>query len=307
MTPFLAIDWGTTNLRGWRIAVTGEVADAIDFPFGVARLGPGGARSCFEQEVRPRLDPAGKLPTLMCGMAGSTLGVRIAPYVRCPASVSAVVSQLAHVEGAAPAIRIVPGLRTVGVTGASDVMRGEETQVFGWLSREADHGSGVHILCHPGTHSKWIVVTDGAITAFITAMTGELYDVLSRHSILAQTEGASDHTAFLEGVAAAGDGGALLARLFSARARIVADGADAGGALSYLSGLLIGSEIAALPSLIGAAPGSQIQVVGSERLRAAYASALGCLGWKTQLHDGERASIAGLIALVRAGALDGDD
>jgi 2-dehydro-3-deoxygalactonokinase len=307
MKPFLAIDWGTSNLRGWRIGAAGDVAAEVEAPLGVARLPPGGAEACFEKDVRPRLDPDGELPVLICGMAGSTLGWQTAPYVSCPADMSAVLSGLVRVEGTARRIKIVPGLKTRGLTRASDVMRGEETQVFGWMSQERDRACGIHVVCHPGTHTKWIMVADAGIDTFVTAMTGELFDVLSRHSILASREEGRDQASFLEGVAAAGDGGALAARLFSARARIVADGADPRSALSYLSGLLVGAEIAALPSLLGAAPGSQIQVIGSARLQTAYTSALKAFGWTSGACDGDSASIAGLIALVRAGALDGDD
>ncbi len=76
-------------------------------------------------------------------------------------------------------MRIIPGLRCAGLTGAPDVMRGEETQVLGWLAQHPDRQQGRHLVCHPGTHAKWVVVEDGRIVRFVTAMTGEMFAVLS--------------------------------------------------------------------------------------------------------------------------------
>ncbi len=304
MTAFLAIDWGTTNLRGWRIGSGGEIETETDLPLGVARLPPGGARECFETQVRPQLDPERRLPALMCGMAGSNIGWRAAPYAACPADLKALLARLISIEGETPLVRIVPGLRTDGIARAPDVMRGEETQVFGWAALNPARSRGTHIICHPGTHSKWVTVEDGVITAFVTAMTGELFDVLSRHSILAGGYVSDDEAAFAAGLAAAGDGDALAARLFSARARIVAGGADPETAPSYLSGLLIGAEIAAAPQLVGAVRDADIHVVGSPTLRDAYVRALQASGWTCTQCDGEAASVAGLKALVAGGALE---
>ncbi len=304
MTAFLAIDWGTSNLRGWRIGKAGEVEAEVDLPLGVARLPKGSARACFEQKVRTELDPDARLPTLMCGMVGSNIGWQAAPYVSCPADLAALLGSLIQVNSDGPPVRIVPGLRTDGIARSPDVMRGEETQVFGWLALGPGRQRGLHVICHPGTHSKWIAVEDGAITTFVTSMTGELFDLLSRHSILAGGGTADDADAFSAGLAAAGDGGALAARLFSARGRIVAGGANPETAPSYLSGLLIGAEIASTPQLAGALRETEIHVVGSRALRTAYVRALEGFGWTCAQCDGEEASIAGLKALVVAGAFE---
>src|SRR5438477_4894503 len=123
-------------------------------------------------------------------------------------------------------------------------MRGEETQILGWLALNPERRDGRHVLCHPGTHAKWVLIEDGRIVRFVTAMTGELFAVLSQHSVLKTDAPADDDAAFDLGLAAADGGGALAARLFTARARVVGGDAPASSTPSYLSGLLIGAEVA---------------------------------------------------------------
>ena len=296
MIPFLAVDWGTTNVRAWRVAADGRVEDETLLPLGVSRLKPGDAPRVFEERVRGVIDAVG-WPVLMCGMIGSTLGWTVAPYVDCPAGLSDLVGALAEV---APGVRIVPGVRCDGPFGASDVMRGEETQILGWAAESALEGR--RLVCHPGTHPKWAVVENGRLVRFVTAMSGELFEVLRKHSVLATDASPDDEAAFDLGVAAAGDGSALAARLFSVRTRVVADGADAATSAAYLSGLLIGGEVAALPPLVEAENGS-VTLIGDSRLCRWYGRALGSRGVETSTVDGEAAVLMGLKALVQAGAL----
>lgn len=296
MTPFLACDWGTTNLRAWRVGAGGEVEAEETYPCGVGRLEPGRAAAVFREQVRPALAAEG-LPALMCGMIGSTLGWAVAPYVACPAGLEDLAAALTEV---APGVRIVPGARTAGAFGASDVMRGEETQILGWAAAHAP--SGRHVICHPGTHPKWAVVEDGRLVRFATAMSGELFDLLRRHSVLKTEAAAEDEAAFDAGAAAAGDGGALAGRLFSVRARVVADGADPESSASYLSGLLIGAEVAALPAHVGAEGYGEVVLIGAPRLCRWYARALAARGMRTTTVDGEDAALLGLTALARTGA-----
>jgi 2-dehydro-3-deoxygalactonokinase len=176
-------------------------------------------------------------------------------------------------------------------------MRGEETQVVGWIARAEERRRGRWIVCHPGTHAKWIEILDGRVTRFVTAMTGELFAVLSRHSVLKTDAPADDAAAFDEGVAAAGDGGALASRLFTVRARVVSDRKPEASSASYLSGLLIGAEAASAPALLGVAPDTPVALVGEPGLCRWYARALG--DRPHTLHDGDKAALAGLRALHR--------
>ena len=284
-------DWGTTNLRAWVVAQDGVVLNRADFPLGVSALAPGEAAERFETEVRPTLGAA-DLPAMLCGMIGSTLGWVTAPYLDCPTSLTGLARALVT---AAPNVKILPGLACQGLAGP-DVMRGEETQILGWLAADAAHRRGRHVLCLPGTHAKWVEVEDGNILRFVTAMTGELFAVLTRHSILRTEAPADDPAAFDEGVKAAGDGSALSARLFSARSRIVTGLAPASAAASYLSGMLIGSEVASLSPLFSGGP---VALIGDAGLCRAYQNALKIAGRPSSRTDGDTAVLAGLTSLWR--------
>ena len=201
-------------------------------------------------------------------------------------------------DGDAP-VWIVPGLRGPGLTGAPDFMRGEETQVLGWLRTTSRGGRQAVLL--PGTHAKWVGLEDQRLVRVITFMTGELYAVLSGHSVLRSDAVVDDEAAFDEGLAAAGDGGALAARLFSTRTRVVAGGSPAESTASYLSGLLIGAEVAAAPPLAGLDADEPVVLLGDPGLCRWYARALTRAGRDFENFDGDRAVLAGLIALWRAG------
>jgi 2-dehydro-3-deoxygalactonokinase len=296
----LACDWGTTNLRAWTLSDAGEVLASRDFELGVSRLQPGEAASRFQSEVRPALGALG-LPAVLCGMVGSNLGWTVAPYLDCPVGLEGLTSGLVTPPMAEGWVRIAPGVRGEGLDRAGDVMRGEETQLFGWLALNPERTRGRHLVCHPGTHAKWMVVEDGRLTHFLTAMTGELFAVLRKHSVLKSEAEPDDAAAFAEGLAAAGDGGALAARLFTARARVVGKGKPAESTSSYLSGLLVGAEVASMPGLLGAGPETTVSVLGDAVLCKLYSQALQARGLACETFDGEAAAVAGLFALYRKG------
>lgn len=292
----LACDWGTTRLRAWRLAEDGQVLAERTFELGVSRLSPGEAERRFEEQVRPALD-AERLPAVLCGMVGSELGWRPAGYVDCPAGLEQLAAAMLEVRGGAAPVRIVPGLKGPGLTGGADVMRGEETQVFGWLSAEPARSRGRRLICHPGTHAKWILVEDGRVVRFVSFMTGELFAVLRAHSVLKSDAPVDDEAAFDEGVVAAGDGGALAARLFSARSRIAALGKAPASSPSYLSGLLIGAEVAAAPAALGCAEATEATLLGDASLCRWYRRVLARRGVEVEQGDGGEAVRAGLLAL----------
>lgn len=240
MRAMIGIDWGTSNLRAMRFDADGAVIDRRERPWGIRRLPGGGFQAAFDDVL------AGwpLLPTYACGMVGSRQGWLEVPYAGCPAGIDALVAGTTRLDlGNGHRMAIVPGVRDQA---GPDVMRGEETQVMGALAIHPEwHALSRLIL--PGTHSKWVDVSDGRIAGFHTLMTGELYAVLSRHSILAASmpaEPAQDDAAFDAGVRAArasGNAGALTC-LFSART-LQLEGQLAPEAVpGYLSGLLIGEE-----------------------------------------------------------------
>lgn len=293
----LACDWGTTNLRAWTLDADGEVVQDRDFALGVSRLAPGEAERRFHAEVRPAFG-AETLPAILCGMIGSNLGWTVAPYADCPAGVDELAAALKTVEAR---VRIVPGVRGPGLTGGVDVMRGEETQLIGWLAQNPARRRGRQVVCHPGTHAKWMLVEDGRLVRFVTVMTGELFAVLGQHSVLKSDAPADDEAAFAEGLAAAGDGDGLAARLFTARARVAGEGKPMASTPSYLSGLLIGAEAASAPRLLSC-EGAPVALLGDGALCARYRRALDARGVQSETYDGEAAAIAGLFALHQTGA-----
>lgn len=291
---FLACDWGTTHLRAWVLDRDGNVQVRRKFPFGVSTIGPGEAEKMFQDQVRPAMD-AEDLPALLCGMIGSTLGWTVVPYLTCPATLSDIAAGIIRVSRAPPAW-IVPGLLAEGIDKAPDVMRGEETQIVGWIVTEGSSVHAEHLICHPGTHSKWVVVAGGSIVRFVTAMTGELFELLRKHSVLRGAPTPYDDTSFDEGVLAAGNGNALAARLFTTRARTVT-GSGVRSPESYLSGVLIGAEVASTPSALGFTQ-ANVTLIGDRKLCHLYERVLSRVGDKPRFVDGEDAALAGLTALA---------
>lgn len=298
---FLAADWGTTNLRAWVIGQDGAVLAERRFPWGVGRLARGEAEERLNDTIRPELD-AQELPAVLCGMIGSTLGMIEVPYVDCPAGIDEVAARLAPVPGQSPEARIAPGLRCRRLNGDPDVMRGEETKVLGWIAQDAARGQGRHVLLMPGTHNKWVLIEDGAVRRFVTCMSGELFELVTHHGVLkAEESSPDDPEAFAVGVSRGAEPGALAAKLFSARSRVVGGDMARRAARSYISGLLIGDEVSTLPALLGVEAGQQIGLLGDDALCRYYASALDQLGVTAASHDGDEAVISGLKALYDRG------
>lgn len=293
---FLAADWGTSNLRAWRLGADGEVKAVQRLPWGVAGLEPGEAARRLKDELRPALGAEG-LPAVLCGMVGSKMGIAEARYADCPAGAADVAQRLLQVDDDT---FIAPGLRCVRPDGYPDVIRGEETKVLGWLRLDPKRMQGEHVLCLPGTHGKWVRVKDGRIHHFMTCMSGELFALLSEKSVLKPGASPSDPASFDEGLRFGAAEGPLASRLFTVRARMVGAGLEGGKAASFLSGLLIGDEVARLPQLLGLKDGSTIGLMGETGLCDLYAPALAGRGLKVELAEAEQAVIAGLAALKSA-------
>lgn len=291
---WVALDWGTSSLRGARLSPRGDVLEERSLARGVLSV-PAGQ---FPQVMQECFGDWARGPSTLCliaGMAGSRQGWQEAPYLACPTDLQSLDERLVWVADAPPGWRValVPGL-SCHQDGLPDVMRGEEVQVLG-AQALADVQDGVFVL--PGTHSKWVRVEAGRVQGFQTWMTGEFFALLSRHSILSRTlptDPAHDAAAFAEGVHRARRGPHLLNLAFSTRTLALTGQRSEVGLHSYLSGLLIGEELRAQGDRLP----EEVLLIGAEALTERYAQALRLLGVASRCFD-SRATWAGLQAIAQ--------
>ena len=266
----VAVDWGTSSLRGALVESDGRVLEERAFARGILTVEKNGFLEVFESCFGNWMTP-GRL-CLISGMAGSKQGWRETPYCACPAGFGDIAARLTWVDPGR--IAIVPGL-SIEHGAIPDVMRGEETQIFGTL---ALLGLTNARLVLPGTHSKWVTVENQRVTDFSTWMTGEFYALLRQHSILSRTLPAGDPVpddhAFEQGVMRALREGGLLHTAFSVRTLLLFDHMAPNALCSYLSGLVIGEELRGQ----NLQPGDSVVITGSDALTARYAQALRLCG-----------------------------
>lgn len=297
----IGIDWGTSRLRAYLIAADGAVLAKQENDRGILSV-PAGAFPTVLRELiadwHNRHPPA---QIVASGMVGSRQGWHEVPYVACPAGLDELVAKLGSVTAAGVGrVWLVPGIADRDQMGMPDAMRGEETQIIG---ASLLLGAGTHVLVLPGTHSKWAVVRDGAILSFSTYMTGELFAVLRAHSILGRLmEESSEREAdFLRGIDTAhADSAGLLRRLFSVRTLGLFGDLPASSLESYLSGLLIGTEVANAVEAFGPDRPALVNVVSAAHLARSYERALERSGVRSR-RIGEEATVLGL-SLIAEGA-----
>lgn len=260
----LGIDWGTTSWRGYLIGPGGQVLERREADCGLTAIKDRDFAGALAAACGDWLAAWPDLPRLACGMVGSRDGWREAPYVSCPADLDSLGAGLVAVDG----LHIVPGLVQPA---RPDVLRGEETQILGVVAGD----DAERLLLLPGTHAKWVRVRDGRVEDFATAMTGEIYGLLARQSILSRTiapDAPLDATAFAEGVGAGHDRG--LVDLFGIRALGLLGRAGPAALAARLSGILIGAEIAAF----GKDWPGPVTVIGGAGLSHRYVAALTLCG-----------------------------
>ena len=285
---YVAVDWGTTNRRAYALDSAGRCEEVMVDDLGLLAV-PKGEFHRAAAEIRARF---GGRPMLLAGMVGSNRGWVEAPYVPVPAGAAELAAGICWVEPGE--VGIVPGVCQTGAAGA-DVMRGEEVQVLGAVAAGLIPADA--LVCHPGTHAKWIRLQGGRIAAFRTMMTGELFSLLKRHSILAdqlQGEISADDAAFSAGAAAGLAGAPLLPSLFGIRAGYLL-GESGADAAAYASGLLIGSDVRSGLGMHGSEP---VALVGRQDLCTLYAAALRQDGQSATLVDGADAFLAGMNLLT---------
>jgi 2-dehydro-3-deoxygalactonokinase len=300
---WVAVDWGTSNVRVWGIGAGGDVVFARTSDQGMGKLTPDAYPRVLSALLAGEVGTAGPaFDVLICGMAGARQGWLEAPYLEAPADLGALGARavVPALPGARWSARILPGV-CQRLAGAEDVMRGEETQLLGLATFWPDF-SGV--VCMPGTHSKWVQLSGRRVERFATMMTGELFDVLRthtvlRHSLSGELGGADGDDGFNIGLAGGVEAPQKLpAALFKVRAAALLSGRTPDWCAGFLSGLLIGSEVGAQRDWIGQ---GEIAIVGDARLATLYAKGLALAGGRARIVDGTEATLAGLKAARQQG------
>ncbi len=297
----IALDWGTTSLRAYRLGEHGRVLEQRSLSAGIMQLptlpAPVAGQLCsdgfelaFEQACGDWLEAQPHVPVIACGMVGSAQGWQEAPYQDTPASVDGLSAALVKVRSLRGIdVHIIPGV--IQRSALPNVMRGEETQVLGVLAGQVErpHDTQPLLIGLPGSHSKWVQVVQGRIVHFDTFMTGEVYAALCAHTLLGRTmqsAGSLDVEAFERGVAVArsSEGAAgPLSTIFSCRTLGLTGQLSGSAQPDYLSGLLIGHELAALSQLLQrqAAVLPAVVLIGSDALCQRYQRALALCGFPT--------------------------
>jgi len=285
----IVLDWGTTSFRAGLLLSDGTILERRESDNGILKAASTGFETVLRAEVGGWLG-AGH-PIVACGMIGSRQGWREVPYVEGAATAVALArGALTFSLADGERVSILPGMRMAD--GIRDVMRGEETQIIGSLQ------DGVAVL--PGTHSKWAEVRDGVITGFASFMTGEIFAALSQHTILGKLAEGGDHDddAFAEGVRAGNGSSAPTHDVFAARTRVLSGDMAPSGVSSWLSGFLIGAEIAGADRVFKAPVNESIMIVGNAGLTRRYQDALHQLGRVTSAGPAD-AAFVGMRKIAR--------
>jgi len=298
----IAIDWGTTSARAYRLDAAGEVLATHSAPLGIKAIHDGQFRPALDALLADWRDDAA--PRIACGMIGSRQGWIEAPYVDCPAGLAKLGEMLTQTPGGG--LAIVPGARCVDAAGVPDVMRGEETQLAGALRDDVPRMLAVL----PGTHSKWALVERGVLIDFATYMTGELYAILLDHSILGRmaANGAdlasAAGMAFKRGVARGLAANGFAHAVFGARTLALAGDLAPEEVGDWLSGVLIGDEIRAARSWARerGADAADVRVIGDDTIVARYMTALGEAGVRAEAGPAVAAA-QGLFRIARHAGL----
>ncbi len=297
----IAVDWGSSSLRAFRLDADGKIVEQRHAPLGVLACG-----SEFETTLERQITGWDDGLIVLAGMVGSRQGWLEVPYVPCPATLDDVAAAMRQVDSPGLPDRcvwIVPGLLYHGAAhNGADVLRGEETQLFGLLESS---GAQPQLVCMPGTHCKWVVVESGRVESFLTAMTGEIFDLLRTHSLLGRLmpEGrfAFDRSACNQGIERAREAGGLLHHLFSVRTSGLLGTLEPEQLASYLSGLMIAHEVLDLPW--GAQiRGHNVHLVGSSAVLEPYSWVMRTLGMRVELCD-ETLAAAGMHRLAQQAGL----
>lgn len=287
---WVAIDWGTTHMRGWVLRGNQKIAD-LPPGVGMNSLSPDQFEAELARVLAGHMPGGVKTPVVICGMAGAQQGWKEAPYCNVPCPPTDLTRAI-RVETRDPNldVHILPGLCQ---NLPAEVMRGEETQIAGYLIDEPEFDG---VLCLPGTHTKWVHISAGEVVSFRTAMTGELFGLLAQQSVLRHSVSGTqlDKPAFLSAVDDAMSRPAnLAADLFGIRANALVNGTGAEIGRARLSGLLIGAELASMrPYWLG----QRVVLIGDASISHCYQDALAAQGAMVELSPTQDLTLKGLNA-----------
>lgn len=302
----ITVDWGTSHLRAFLCKVCKN--STLTLVQKSTSLGVNKVIHSFEQTlfdcIAPWTELHGKLPIYMIGQIGSSIGWKQTDYIPCPTSLEDITSKCVQFTCSDHHLTIVPGLSCQLSNDNYDVMRGEELQTLGWLQQKQKHITGTHLLCLPGTHTKWVLINNGKIELFKTAMTGELFDLLTNHSILIQQNNDNfDSVSFQKGAdfTLKSELGSFTHGLFSVRSKQLFGELNHEQASSYLSGLLIGSDVRAamnaeewqLPQL------GEVSIIGTTHLSEKFSQVLKLHGIKANICQVNDMTLLGFNAVYR--------
>lgn len=296
---FIAIEWGTTRIRGRLLTADGDTLDTLieevrlidlDRPARIARL----------QAMRARW-PDACATMWLAGMIGSPMGLETVEQLPCPATPAMIATYARRTQIGTLSVAILPGLSCTSRFGDPDILRGEEVAAAGLI--ETGRRDGALLLSVPGMHGKWIELGQTAVERFHTSMTVELHRILAERSILAPLMGAParDGDAFRAGLSRAADGGGLGRLLFSARTAVQAKRFSEEDAASYLWGILIGSDVRENLPAAGTIDRACF-VTGLEDVAPLFHAAIHHLGMKAELIDDKRLSATGFATIRQVAA-----
>ncbi|UTW58943.1 2-dehydro-3-deoxygalactonokinase [Kordiimonas sp. SCSIO 12603] len=294
-------DWGTSNLRLYLCGENGTLLDEKSGP-GIGSIREK-AQETFLNLTSDWQEKYGAMRVTLSGMVGANIGWRKMPYFNCPLNINHLKNQLISFTAEGHQITIVPGLKTKNPLGSPDVMRGEETQIFGVLQMLPELMSGEHLLCLPGTHTKWVHLKNGNIKTFLTTISGELFGLLRKHSVLLDMKVGLPSkvcSAFEAGLARASEQNktTLLHLIFEVRSKQLVGELPKEDAAAYLSGLITGRDVSGAIQIFGNSNAVKSCVlIGTDTLTNFYKTAMEKHNIHVKTIAGSEAALAGLNAI----------
>jgi 2-dehydro-3-deoxygalactonokinase len=251
MKHLLSCDWGTSTFRLRLLdAGTGDILEEVKSDNGISKIHKDWLQNtegnknrilfykshlaAALKDLQIPVEPSS--PIIISGMASSSIGILELPYQPVPFALTTDMpiwqllesdNQLQH------PVYIISGFQT-----DSDVMRGEETMLIG-----IDTIKEGEICILPGTHSKHAYIKSGVLTEFKTYITGELFSLMSQHSILSNSVAEGDDIKAFEAGIDEATSGNLLNQFFKVRTRQLLGKTTGVSNYQFLSGLLIGTEL----------------------------------------------------------------